>query len=235
MESKIPLYVQVSNDIRFKINNGQWLEGDQIPTEIELCEKYSVSRITIRKAIDILVDEGLLTKKRALGTFVNEQTNFKKYTYVNSFFEEMRELGREAYTLEAKVKVLKADKKISNALNIPFDSPVLNLKRLFGTENKPFAFFNTYITYNQEFSLSDSDYYGSFYQYLSNFGIVVNSFQEYVEAVSPPSYLISVLSIDKNEPLLKRVRFSKQSDNDFAEYSECFYIGDEYRYYINMR
>ena len=71
--SKVPLYVQIVENIRFKIYNDEWEEGHQIPTEMDLCKHYNVGRITIRKAVEELVNERLLYRKRAKGTFVSNK------------------------------------------------------------------------------------------------------------------------------------------------------------------
>ena len=63
LADKQPFYLQVRNSIRQKIENGEWLEGDLIPSEKELAELYGVSRVTIRTAITSLVQEQLLTRR----------------------------------------------------------------------------------------------------------------------------------------------------------------------------
>lgn len=73
-----------------------------------------------------------------------------------------------------------------------------------------------------------------FYEYLKGFGIVVNQEKEYIEAMLPNREVQEALAIDKQEPILKRVRMTKQKESDFREYSECFYIGKHYRYYIDF-
>lgn len=63
-----PLYAQIADDLREKIQTEVWQTGDKIPPELDLCELYNVSRITVRKAIDELVRENLLYRERAKGT-----------------------------------------------------------------------------------------------------------------------------------------------------------------------
>ncbi len=72
MSNGIPYYIQISDELRSNIQIEKWQEGEKIPTEMELCEIYHVSRITIRKAIDELVKDNLLVRKRAKGTFVKK-------------------------------------------------------------------------------------------------------------------------------------------------------------------
>lgn len=70
-QSLTPLYQQVSEEIRAAIVSGDLVSGDKIPSEAELSETYSVSRVTVRRAIEELVGEGYLTTRQGKGTFVN--------------------------------------------------------------------------------------------------------------------------------------------------------------------
>lgn len=230
----IPLYAEISENLQFKILSGEWKPGDRIPPEVELCDIYHVSRITIRKSIDELVRKHYLTRERAKGTFVCDFTQAvdDHYTVVPSFTSEMKELGKNAITVYAEVSLVEADIRISKFLNVPQGSPVLLLKRVRGTEQHSFGYFLTYIPYRPEYSLDSKDYYSSFYQYLKQFGIIVNHVNEYIEAILPPTEVQEMLKISKNEPVLKRVRTTSQTDGSFREYSENYYIGNQYRYYI---
>ena len=74
MDSSKPLYLQVEADIKNRILSKQYMPGDKLPTENELSDQYNVSKITIRKAIQNLSDEGYVNKVQGKGTFIN----FKK-------------------------------------------------------------------------------------------------------------------------------------------------------------
>lgn len=235
LDNRLPLYIQIASDLKFKINSGEWPINHQLPTEENLCEIYDVSRITIRKAFDELVKEGYVYRKRAVGTFVQERKLLKaeiKNEAPRSFSQEMTDLGRDVRTLDAVIQIVPATAKISNFLDVPEETKVMNLQRVFGAEEAPFVFFDTYFTYRKEFSTNHEDYYGSFYDYLKSFDIEMGLTKEYVEAVSPTQKLLEELPITKNSPILKRVRTAESPMTGLREYSECFYIGSEYRYYM---
>lgn len=232
-----PLYVQIKEDIRFKIQVEEWKVGDTIPPELDLCKLYNVSRITVRRAIDELVKEDLLYRERAKGTYVLDwkETEQERFTLVKSFTKEMEELGKEVTTIKSNVTKIKANKKLATLIHVDINDDVLCLKRVRGlTGTSAFAYFITYIPYKEEYSLDDNEYYGSFYEYLSKFGIYPSQAREYIEAVSPTPEVQSELKIDENEPILKRVRMMSQKETGYNEYSECYYIGSKYRYYIDF-
>jgi GntR family transcriptional regulator len=70
--SAVPLYAQLAEKLKEKILKGEWKDGEKIPPELELMEKYGVSRATVRAAIDALVAEGFLVKRHGIGTFVRK-------------------------------------------------------------------------------------------------------------------------------------------------------------------
>ena len=97
-ESSVPLYQHVMHEIRSKIESGEYQSGSQIPTELELSTDYNVGRVTVRRAIEELVGEGLLTKQQGRGTFVNAPKLMRKVQFgadVRSFSAACRDDGME--------------------------------------------------------------------------------------------------------------------------------------------
>lgn len=235
-ENNLPLYEQIALEMRENIKKSIWKEGEKIPTEKELGEMYHVSRITIRGALDELVRENLLYRKRPVGTFVSDKSSQQKdiYTVFKNFDKEMEELGLEASTKKANVVKSFADPDISSYLNINIGEPIILLKRVRGDSKRTFAYFRTYFKYEESFSLRNSDYYDSFYDYLKTFNIQVSTDKEIVEVILPNREVATALSISKSTPALKRTRFTSDQSTNFYEFTECFYIGSDYRYYLNF-
>ena len=228
----LPLYVQIADDLRTNIRTEKWTEGTKIPTENELCEIYSVSRITIKKAIDELVLESLLKKKVAKGTFVTgNRPTIMPLSTVKSFTQELLEQGKRAKTKHATIRTIEADETIASYLNLNIGDEVVVLERLRGDGESVFAYFESYFPYKKEYSLEDENYYGSFYEYLNGFGITIDEEREYFEAIIPSRRIQEKLKISKNTAVLKRVRFTSNRSKGYYEYTECYYIGDKYRYY----
>lgn len=236
-DENIPLYIQVAEDLRLRIISEEWKVGEKIPSEMQLCDIYHVSRITIRKSIEELTKEKLVYRERAKGTFVcewTEESDDDHFTLVRSFTNEMKELGKDAMTIHAEIAVGKADRKIAQYIGIKAGDPVMVLKRLRGDRQKAFVYFITYFPYSEKYSQNSEDYYGSFYSYLEQFDIRVNQEKEYIEAILPSKEVQEMLQIDRHQPILKRVRMTKQRESSFREHSECYYIGSEYKYYIDF-
>ena len=104
--SDIPLFEQLKNDLLEQIKKGIYISGQQIPTETELSELYHVSRITIRRAITELCNEGVLIKKQGKGTFVKERKIFRKLEHTLSFSDACKTNQMEASTIVTKREVI---------------------------------------------------------------------------------------------------------------------------------
>ncbi len=235
-DSSIPLYVQIAGELRMNIISEKWKPGTKIPPELDLCDKYHVSRITIRKSIEELVKENLVYRKRAKGTFVCEweEKVDEHYTFVKSFTTEMKELGKEATTLWAQIEIVKANKKISRYLNINIGDTIMKLTRIRGADGQAFVYVESFFTYDERYPTNNESYYGSLYSLLSEYGVSFNHETEYVEAMLPTKAIQDALDIGLYEPILKRVRMVKHVEGTYREYSENFYIGKYYRYYLDM-
>ena len=81
-----PIYIRIHNDLKESIEKGKWQVGDRIPAERELAEKYGVSRMTLRQAVQTLVDEGILERRVGSGTFVARKKVQEKMSGTTSFY-----------------------------------------------------------------------------------------------------------------------------------------------------
>lgn len=88
-DTVIPLYMQIAEDIKSKIERKELAANSRIPTELELSEAYGVSRITIRKALELLVDDEILVRRQRIGTFVSDKKSVKKFKQFYGIFAEL--------------------------------------------------------------------------------------------------------------------------------------------------
>jgi GntR family transcriptional regulator len=230
LADKQPFYLQVRNSIRQKIENGEWLEGDLIPSEKELAELYGVSRVTIRTAITSLVQEQLLTRRAGFGTTVyKNKSSLSNFTLIRSFTNEMNEMGLPSKTMEAELKEIQADKTLASIFNIEEGAKLYNLKRVRGTVI-PILYSDTYLLPIIELPNTHEFLIGSLYQYLASKNVYFNVFEEYVSAVHASKQIKNLLKIYDDAPQLKRKRYSYDDTNRLLEYTETFYNSAHYEY-----
>ncbi|MBS4062481.1 MAG: GntR family transcriptional regulator [Bacteroidetes bacterium] len=236
IKKNLPKYREIEEDLRYKILFGLWKPGNQILTEDELCKIYQVSRITIRKAIHELENAGYLVRHTGKGTFVTDwQDNTPESPTLKSFTNEMYELGKKAVTIDVELVVTEADRIMAGILNIPVGDRIIQLKRVRAIEGGVIIGYSiNSFPFTSDFSTDPNDYYASFYEYLGTFGIFFKSSKAYLEAMLPSAEVAEKLRISPLDPVLKSVKISHSIDRLFAEYNICYYIGSEYRYYVQQ-
>lgn len=145
VDSPIPMYVQVSGILRAHIAAGDWPHGSRIPTEMELCSTYHVSRITIRQAVALLVRDGLLTRARGRGTFVREPNLVAVPRAVTSFSEELAGSGMKPGSRIIEATLRPADEQEAADMNIPAGTPVVALHRVRTADARPIGVQHTVV------------------------------------------------------------------------------------------
>lgn len=119
----IPKYIQIARIIREKIQRQEYKPAEQIPTEVELCEEYQVSRITVREAINKLVQEGYLDRRQGKGTYVVHQKLRRNIAKVYSFSSDMRHIGLEPRSRVLELRVEEAEPEIIERMKLPEANP----------------------------------------------------------------------------------------------------------------
>jgi GntR family transcriptional regulator len=131
-----PMYKQIADDLRRKIEAGEIHQGAQLPTEIELMEQYSASRNTVRDAIKLLTTRGLVEPRPGQGTFVIEKINPYVTTLTGDpetgggdevvYIAEVTASNRKSEISEPRVEVQRADQVVANRLRIEEGAQVVS-------------------------------------------------------------------------------------------------------------
>lgn len=140
-----PLYKQIADYIRQKVDEEEWPVGHQIPTEQRLCQQFNVSRITVVKALERLVEEGLLVREQGKGTFVSLPELSTEPMELLSFTEEIKRKGKNPSTM-VLVKISKEPSKgIRQRLRLEPHEKVWCLKRLMKADDIPIGIQTSYL------------------------------------------------------------------------------------------
>ncbi|QUC03725.1 GntR family transcriptional regulator [Atopobium sp. oral taxon 416] len=145
-DSSSPLHVQLADYIRDKVYSQEWPEGTKLPSEHEFMNEFGYSRGTVQKGIQILVNEGLITKVKGKGSFVIKP-NIEHLTgnSLLSFAESLRMQGIDFSTEVIGSEVIPADKTCSQRLGIPLNAPVYYLRRVRSTSDGPLLYMESRI------------------------------------------------------------------------------------------
>ena len=227
--------MQISNSIKQKINTGEYQEKSIIPSEKDLMEINSVSRVTIRKAIDVLCKEHLLEPKAGYGTVVlpNRKT-LSSFTEINSTTSELKERGIEERTLFANIDLIKIDAHFAEVSSFKAGTEVYNLQRTRGHSGKLIVFSNSFIKTNFQLDQEADLFTGSLYKILTRNNVVFSRFREEISAVKLTKLVANRLKLKEGDIGLKRVRYGYDANDDLIEYSESFYNPKLYSYVIDI-
>ena len=147
-ESGIPLHVQLADLIRDQVQRNELRPNHRLPSERELCETYHISRITVRKALNTLAQEGLVQSAAGKGTFVTEPTFNEELRPLSSFTQDLQRRGLEASSRVLEAVILPADEDLSAKLNIPPGAEVVRLSRLRIADQQPVAIQITHLPHH---------------------------------------------------------------------------------------
>lgn len=154
-----PLHVQAANYMREKIENREWPEDEQIPTEFALMDILGMSRGTVKRAIKALVDEGLLVQIRGKGTFVTRPNiTHPSGNCLLSFAESLRSQGIDFETEVLEQTTINADEFLSNKLQVPVNAPVLFLRRVRSVHGDPIMYIENRVNLLQAPGLDQVDF-----------------------------------------------------------------------------
>ena len=144
-ETGIPLYRQIQDYMRAKIEAKEWVVGEQIPTEHQLSQQFGVSRITVVKAISRLVDEGFLRREQGRGTFVAGAILVPQPLTLRSFTEEMRDRGLQPGSLILDQGIVAPSRRLQDRLSLGADQNVIRLVRLLMANGHAMGLHHTFL------------------------------------------------------------------------------------------
>lgn len=139
MKEIMPIYVQIADQLRQNIHQGVYQIGEQLPTETKLAEQFAVNRHTIRQAIALLKNEGLLRIERGRGTFVAAKTIRYAIGKRVRYNQTLKAQGWQARFQLLRVLELPADNAIAKGLEIAYGEPVALIERLGLADEEPIS------------------------------------------------------------------------------------------------
>lgn len=233
-----PYYQQIRDDMKEKIQNGDYKRGEYLPCEKKLEEEYRVSRTTIRSAVNELVQDGYLYIVRGKGTRVAYSKLTDNNPNLLSFTEIVKSHGFESQMLWRSFEMIKADEGLAKKLGIETGEEAVHIYRVRGTDHEPVSindsYLPKYILGGQPADLLLSG--ESMYENLKkHYHIAVTEVREEIWAVSAGPYEAETLDVEEKDPLLAFERESYSQEGLLAEYSKVIYRSDRYRHAVVMR
>ena len=234
-KSPVPLHIQAENLLRQLIGEEEYQKGKNIPNEVELADMLGISRTTLRIAINKLVFEGLLIRKKRAGTKVAPAAVSSKSNNWLSFSQEMKLRGIPITNFELHVSWELPDNALASFFDIPRDLPVLKMQRLRGRPDEPFVLFISYF-HPRVGVTPDDDFKRPLYELLElEHGVIATLSKEEIRAVGADELIASKLGVPNGSPILFRKRFVYDKSERPIEYNLGYYKADSFIYTVESK
>ncbi len=238
MSNKMPKYREISRDILAQIQDGRLKAGDQVMTENELCERYGVSRMTARKALESLAGEGIVRRTAGKGTFVNAIRVEKSRAVASSFSNDIRSAGMTPGSILVEYRTQRGSelpRTISEELEVEPEELVHSICRIRTADGLKVALNYTYIPCSLLPALDTRMLEGSFYEYINQqYGLEICSGPLTNEAVLPTQEQAELLGI-RDCALLRTSHSSYLADGRPFEYTITYYVNSRIIYTRDYR
>lgn len=232
--SNKPLHIQAEEILRRLIEEEEYKNGKLLPNEVQLSEHLNISRNTLRQAINRLVFEGLLVRKKGFGTKVAKKGIVGGVKNWLSFSQEMKTLGIEVRNFELHVSLKRPSEEIETFFNI---NPKQNtrcvvLERVRGNKEFPFVYFISY--FNPIIPMTgEEDFTQPLYEILEKqYNVIVKTSKEEITARLAGEFIAEKLEITASDPILIRKRFVYDINGVPIEYNIGYYRADSFTYTI---
>ncbi|MEH7401182.1 GntR family transcriptional regulator [Gottfriedia acidiceleris] len=228
--SPIPIYHQLLEYIKCKIASGEYPADELIPSEREFSEKFQISRMTVRQALNNLVQEGIVYRQKGKGTFVSRQKVEKKISRLNSYTEEMIERGLKPSSRLVQFDILNSDKALSNILKIKEKDPIYFIKRVRLADSIPMSIESIHVSCDIAPNLNQSVLEKSFFDYVNaNIPDPIQYADQSIQARMPSEEEAQLLEIPPNCPVLAIYRTTYLRSGKVLEYELTVYRADRYK------
>lgn len=216
-------YLIVAEDIERQIREGACPPQSKLPTTDELCEQYGVSRITVRKAMDVLSERGFVIKRRGSGTYVKDidpSSDDSESQVVESYSATARHEGHVADTQVLEFQVIPAEGRVAERLRVEEGTPVYSIVRLRSVNDSQGLVSYTWIPVAIVPNLTKRNAADSLYRHVEvGLGLTVSSTHRSIRAVMPTLEEQVWLRLPEDVPVLEIDQVTFLSDGRLFEYS----------------
>ena len=229
----IPLYFQIAQKIEKAVLDGTLPAGSRVENEVSLGDRLGLSRPTIRRAIQDLVDKGLLVRRRGIGTQV-VHGQVTRGVELTSLYEDLTRSGKKPSTTMLTYKVMSADQKIAEQLGVEVDSPVLYLQRVRSADKVPVSIMENWLPADfTDITEEELNEHG-LYQILRGRGVTIRVAKQKIGARKSTISESEILKLDKNSALLTMDRTAYDNSGRAIEFGHHCYRPDLYSFEVTL-
>lgn len=236
----IPLYYQLEQILRARLDSGELAPGDPFPTEASLMQQYQVSRLTVRQALSSLVREGRLVRRQGKGTQVAPERKLEASFTLTSFTEDIRRNGATPGSRLLAVESLSPPPpEPARRFELGEADSLIRLERLRTVDGEPVglhvAYLNTKALPGLTVEMLQGEDYSLYELLKAKCGVELGMANEVLEAAAADGRLARLLQIPQGSPLLVLKRLTYSAAGQPVEYVQMAYRADRYQYSIRFQ
>ncbi|NLR97682.1 GntR family transcriptional regulator [Rhizobium sp. P38BS-XIX] len=229
-DSPEPLWQQAAKAITREINAGKLTSGSRLPPERDLIDRLSISRVTLRRALQSLVGSGVLVSSHGRGWYVATEAHQEFPQTLESFSETAARLGLKASSEVLRAEEASATLDQAEELSIAPGSRLFHLDRIRKLDGVPVAIDTSYFPAAKELNLSGADFStASLFRLMTEAGIELSRAESTIEAQAADPLTAKHLGIDAGMPILTMYQLIEDSAGKPLISSTIRYAGDRYR------
>jgi DNA-binding GntR family transcriptional regulator len=225
-QSPVPLYHQLAEQFSNAITRGQLLPGDPFENEIAVAERLQVSRPTVRRAFQQLVDQGLLVRRRGLGTTVANSKVHRKFE-LSSLYDDLLRDGRQPFTTVLEHKVT-TNERAAAALDLPASTPMLYIVRVRRAGDTPLAVMKNWLPPGLDDLTRQELEERGLYAVLRERGVKPVVAQQSIGARMPTALERRHLEMRGSQPVLTMTRMAFDASGNAVEFGDHSYRASDY-------
>ena len=228
----VPADIRIHDAIKKEIDEGVWEIGQRLPSERDLADDYEVSRMTLRQAITLLVEEGILERRVGSGTYVASHRVQEKMRGTTSFTEIVRSQGKTPSSQLISYQRKTANETEIQQLQLKATDTVVRMERVRFADNIPLVFEVASIPEKLIQSFNQEDITEHFFQTLTDNGYEIGKSQQTIYAKNASERVANYLKVPKNHAVLALTQVSYFTDGRPFEYVHSQYVGDRFEFYL---
>lgn len=232
--SPVPLYHQLSRQLVAAIETGQLPKGSFLDNELDLADRWQVSRPTVRRAIQDLVDAGMLVRRRGVGTqVVNDQV--RRPFKLSSLFDDLAAIGREPITQVVRLVRVAADDQTADDLDIAPGDEVVHIERVRSVAGQPLAIMRNWLRVEVASSITAEELTSrGLYALLRERGVRPHSAVQRLGAVAALEADAALLRLPVGSPLVTMRRVMQDDTGRVVELGDHRYDAAHYTVELNV-
>lgn len=232
--SPIPLYFQIAENLKQAITEGTLKPGDRLDNELDLTERLGVSRPTVRQAVQRLVDQGLVVRRRGLGTVVVAPRILRSVA-LTSLYDDLSASGRQPATTVLDVAEIKADDRLAAILSLPAGAAVLSVQRLRLADGTPLALMHNYLPAGLlKTEPADALAKAGLYELLRGQGVQLQAGEQVIGARKATGSEAKLLDAPRGATVLTMTRTTYDQSGRPVEHGSHAYLADRYSFRMTL-